>query len=127
MGMENGYPLGKNLENVSFFEKQGIRYITLTHSRNNELADSSTDEGQEWGGLSPFGQEVVKEMNRLGIMVDVSHVHDDTFWDVIALSKAPIIASHSSTRAIQDHPRNLSDEMLKAIGCGSFEVKRLNS
>ena len=109
MGMENGYPLGKELKNVKLFQELGIRYITLTHIRNNEIGDSSTDKKQEWEGLSPFGEEVIKEMNRLGIMIDISHVHDETFWDVIKLTKAPIIASHSNT------PRNINDKMLKAI------------
>ena len=115
MGMENGYPIARNLDNVKLFFDRGIRYITITHSKNNELGDSSADKQPEWGGLSPFGSEVVEEMNRLGIMVDISHVHDKTFWDVIKLTKAPVIASHSSARALHDVPRNLSDEMLKAI------------
>ncbi len=115
MGMENGYPLGQDINNVQLFYEQGIRYITLTHTLNNELGDSSTDEKQEWNGLSPFGEKVILEMNRLGIMVDISHVHDDTFWDVIQLTRSPIIASHSSARAVHEHPRNMNDEMLKAI------------
>lgn len=115
MGMENGYPIGKDISNVKFFYDQGIRYITITHSKNNELGDSSTDKKQEWNGLSPLGEKVVKEMNRLGIMVDISHVHDDTFWDVIKLTKAPVIASHSSAKSLENHPRNMSDEMLKAV------------
>jgi membrane dipeptidase len=115
LGMENGYPLGTDIKAVQSFYDQGIRYITLTHSKNNQLADSSTDKQQQWQGLSPFGEAVVQEMNRLGIMVDVSHVHDDTFWDVIRLSKAPIIASHSNARKVRDVPRNLNDNMLRAI------------
>ncbi|MBE9044093.1 dipeptidase [Pleurocapsales cyanobacterium LEGE 10410] len=115
MGMENGYPIARDLNNVKLFFDWGIRYITITHSKNNELGDSSTDQQPEWGGLSPFGFEVVQEMNRLGIMVDISHVHDETFWDIIKLTKAPVIASHSSARALQNVPRNLSDEMLQAI------------
>ncbi|NES78029.1 MULTISPECIES: dipeptidase [unclassified Okeania] len=115
MGIENGYPIGKDISNVKFFYDQGIRYITITHSKNNELADSSTDKKQEWNGLSDLGEKVVKEMNSLGIMVDISHVHDDTFWDVIKLTKAPVIASHSSARQLENHPRNMSDEMLKAV------------
>jgi membrane dipeptidase len=115
MGMENGYPLGTNIKAVQSFYNQGIRYITLTHSKNNQLGDSSTDKQQKWQGLSPFGAAVVQEMNRLGIMVDISHVHDDTFWDVIRLTKAPIIASHSSSRKLRDLPRNLDDKMLRAI------------
>ena len=115
LGMENGYPLGQDLGNLQFFYQRGIRYITLTHSRNNDLGDSSTDERQEWNGLSPLGKEVVQEMNRLGIMIDISHVHDDTFWDVIELTKAPIIASHSSASALRDVPRNMNDDLLRAI------------
>ena len=99
MGMENGYPLGKDIGNVKMFYDLGVRYITITHMKNNELGDSSTDEKKEWDGLSPLGEQVVQEMNRLGILVDISHVSDDLFWDVIALTKAPVIASHSSARA----------------------------
>ncbi|MDQ7063679.1 MAG: dipeptidase [candidate division KSB1 bacterium] len=115
MGMENGYPIGTDIRNVRYFYDLGIRYITLTHSSNNELGDSSTDKKQEWSGLSPLGEKVVREMNRLGIMVDISHVHDETFWDVIKLTQAPVIASHSSARALCDHPRNMSDDMLRAV------------
>lgn len=115
LGMENGYPLGTDIKAVQAFYDQGIRYITLTHSKNNQIADSSTDKQQQWQGLSPFGEAVVQEMNRLGIMVDVSHANDDTFWDVIRLSKAPIIASHSNARQVRDVPRNMDDNMLRAI------------
>jgi len=115
MGMENGYPLGADLSNVKMFYDLGVRYITLSHTRNNEISDSSTDSTKQWGGLSPLGEKVVREMNRLGIMVDISHVHDDTFWDVIAITKAPVIASHSSAFTLRDHPRNMNDEMLKAV------------
>ena len=115
IGMENGYPIGKEKNNVKLFYDLGVQYITITHSKNNELGDSSTDEQPEWGGLSPFGSEVIGEMNRLGMMVDISHVHDKTFWDIIKLTKSPVIASHSSARALRNVPRNLSDEMLKAI------------
>jgi membrane dipeptidase len=115
MGMENGYPLGTDINNVKMFNDLGVRYITLSHTRNNEISDSSTDSTKQWGGLSPFGEKIVREMNRLGIMVDISHVHDDTFWDVIAVTRAPVIASHSSAFALRDHPRNMNDEMLKAV------------
>ncbi|NER81899.1 MAG: membrane dipeptidase, partial [Leptolyngbya sp. SIO1D8] len=115
LGMENGYPIGDDLEAVQTFYDQGIRYITLTHSKNNQLGDSSTDEQQQWQGLSPFGEAVVHEMNRLGMMVDVSHVHDDTFWDVIRITTAPVIASHSSARSLRDVPRNMDDAMLRAV------------
>ncbi|MEM6633816.1 MAG: dipeptidase [Bacteroidota bacterium] len=116
IGIENGYPIGKDISNVELYFEKGVRYITLVHSSNNDLADSATDpEGTEHGGISDFGAEVVQEMNRLGIMVDVSHGNDSVFYDAIALSKAPIIASHSNARAVTDHRRNMTDEMLKLM------------
>ena len=111
LGMENGYPVGNNIALVDSFYHDGIRYITLCHSYNNDICDSSTD-SVEHGGLSAFGEEVVRRMNDQGIMVDVSHASDASFYDVIEMSRAPIIASHSCTRAICDNPRNLSDDML---------------
>ena len=93
IGIENGYPIGNDLSNIELYYERGVRYITLVHSSNNDLADSATDpNGSEHGGLSDFGSEVVKEMNRLGIMVDVSHGNDSLFYDAISVSKAPIIA-----------------------------------
>ncbi|HEV7350600.1 dipeptidase [Telluribacter sp.] len=116
IGMENGWPVGHDLANLKQFYDLGLRYITLSHSANNDICDSSMDpDGPEYNGLSPFGEEVVREMNRLGIMVDISHVSDSTFYDVMRLTKAPAIASHSSCRALCDHPRNLSDDMIKAL------------
>ncbi len=116
IAVENGYPIGSDLANVELFYNKGVRYITLVHSTNNDLADSSTDsKGSEHEGLSLFGEEVVKEMNRLGIMIDVSHASDDVFYDTIAISKAPIIATHSNARAVTEHKRNMSDDMLKTI------------
>ena len=116
VGIENGYPIGKDLSNVALYYEKGVRYITLVHSSNNDLADSATDsEGPEHGGISAFGAKVVQEMNRLGIMVDVSHGNDSVFYDAIALSKAPIIASHSNARAVTNHKRNMTDEMLKLM------------
>ena len=115
MGMENGYPLGEEIKNVELFYNLGVRYITITHSRNNELGDSSTDPTQEWDGLSPLGEQVVREMNRLGLMVDISHVHDDTFWDVMKIVQAPVIASHSSSWTMCRHARNMKDDMLKEV------------
>ena len=98
------------------FYNAGVRYITLVHSSNNDLADSATDpNGPEHQGLSPFGEEVVREMNRLGIMVDVSHGSDDVFYDAVAISEAPIIASHSNARAVTDHQRNMTDDMLRLM------------
>jgi len=113
IGMENGYPIGKDISLVKEYYDLGTRYITLCHSSNNDICDSSTDrDGTEHDGLSEFGEQVVKEMNRLGIIIDVSHVSDGTFFDVLELSEAPVIASHSGARAVMDHPRNLSDSML---------------
>ncbi len=116
IGMENGFPLGTDLKRVKEFYNRGVRYITLCHSSNNDICDSSTDkQGAEHNGLSKYGEEVVTEMNRLGMMVDVSHISDKAFYDVIGLSKAPVIASHSSVRSIAQHKRNMTDEMIKAL------------
>ncbi|MEM6525447.1 MAG: dipeptidase [Bacteroidota bacterium] len=116
IGIENGYPIGNDISNVEEYFNKGVRYITLVHSSNNDLADSATDpNGTEHGGISEFGEEVVKEMNRLGIMVDVSHGNDSVFYDAITMSQAPIIASHSNARAVTDHRRNMTDEMLKLM------------
>lgn len=111
LGLENGYPIGNDLSLVDSFYNDGIRYITLCHSYNNDICDSSTD-STEHGGLSPFGEKVVQRMNELGMMIDVSHASDETFLDVIELTEAPIIASHSCARALCDNPRNLSDDLL---------------
>jgi len=117
MGMENGAPIGDDLANVKYFHERGIRYITLTHGKDNQICDSSYDTTRTWNGLSPFGEDVVKEMNRVGIMVDISHVSDSTFYDVIKLTKIPVIASHSSCRAFTpDFQRNMNDDMIKKLG-----------
>jgi membrane dipeptidase len=116
LGIENGYPIGNDINNVEEYFNKGVRYITLVHSSNNDLADSATDEnGTEHGGISEFGSKVVSEMNRLGIMVDVSHGNDSVFYDAIKMSKAPIIASHSNARSVTEHKRNMTDEMLKLM------------
>jgi membrane dipeptidase len=116
IGLENGYPLGMDSSAVASFHARGVRYITLCHSRNNDICDSSTDPGgPKWNGLSPLGASVVREMNRLGMLVDVSHVSDSAFYDVLRRSRAPVIASHSCCRALMDNPRNLSDDMLRAL------------
>jgi membrane dipeptidase len=116
IGIENGYPVGTDITKVKEFYDLGARYITLCHSSNNDICDSSTDKsGPEHNGLSAFGEEVVKEMNRIGMIVDVSHISDDSFYDVLAVSKAPVVASHSSCRALCESPRNLDDEMLQAL------------
>lgn len=116
IGMENGFPIGTNLARVKEFYDRGVRYITLCHSSNNDICDSSTDRiGPEHNGLSKFGKEMVLEMNKLGMMVDVSHISDKSFYDVLETSKAPVIASHSSVRAIAHHKRNMTDDMIKAL------------
>jgi membrane dipeptidase len=116
IGMENGYPLGRDIARIKQFYDLGTRYITLAHTRNNDICDSSTDPaGPENNGLSSLGVDVVKEMNRLGMMVDISHVSDKSFYDVLKVTKAPVIASHSSCRALCGTPRNLSDDMLLAL------------
>ncbi len=117
MGMENGAPIEDDLANVEYFHQRGIRYITLTHSKVNQICDSSYDTIRTWNGLSPFGVEVVEEMNRVGIMVDISHVSDSTFYQVMKLSKAPCIASHSSCRKfVPGFERNMDDDMIKLLG-----------
>ena len=116
IGIENGYPAGEDISRVKQYYDMGARYITLCHSANNDICDSSTDpKGSEHGGLSAFGEEFVAEMNRTGMIVDVSHISDDSFYDVLKVSKAPVIASHSSSRALCSSPRNLSDDMLLAL------------
>lgn len=116
IGMENGFPIGTDISRVREFYNRGVRYITLCHSLNNDICDSSSDrKGAEHNGLSEFGREVVKEMNKYGMMIDVSHISDKSFYDVIKLSKAPVIASHSSVRAIAHHNRNMTDDMIKAL------------
>jgi len=116
LGMENGSPINHKLENVQFFADRGIRYITLAHGLSNHISDSSYDENHQWDGLSPFGKEVVAEMNRVGVMIDISHVSDDAFFQVMELTKVPVIASHSSPRHFTPGwERNMSDEMIKAL------------
>lgn len=117
LGMENGAPIEGRLSNLRHFYDRGIRYITLTHSRNNHICDSSYDEERKWNGLSPFGVEIVAEMNRLGMMIDVSHVSDEAFFQVLEQTTAPVIASHSSCRHFTPGwERNLSDEMIRKLG-----------
>jgi membrane dipeptidase len=116
IGVENGYPVANDITRIKKFYDLGARYMTLCHSANNDICDSSTDPGgPENNGLSEFGKEVIEEMNRLGMMIDVSHISDKSFYDVIKASKAPVIASHSSCRALCSSPRNLTDDMLLAL------------
>jgi membrane dipeptidase len=114
--MENGSPIEHNLANVQYFYDRGIRYITLAHALHNHISDSSYDSTHVWNGLSFFGRKVVLEMNRVGIMVDVSHISDDAFYDVMNVTKAPVIASHSSCRFYTPgFERNMSDDMVKLL------------
>lgn len=117
LGMENGQPIGEDLTKLDYFHKRGIRYITLAHSLPNAISDSSYSEDKPNGGLSPFGEHVVKRMNEIGIMVDVSHISDDAFWDVMDYTDVPVIASHSSARHFTPgFERNMSDDMIKRLG-----------
>lgn len=116
LGMENGTPIGGKLENLQHFYQRGIRYITLSHSESNHIADSSYDLRRRWNGLSPFGKELIVAMNNIGMMIDISHVSDDAFYQTVALSKVPVIASHSSLRSYTPgFERNMDDEMIKAL------------
>jgi membrane dipeptidase len=117
MGVENGYPIGEDIARIKEFYDRGARYMSLTHNGHNQLADSHTGErdGWKWNGISPFGKEVIAEMNRLGIMVDVSHASKESMLQAAALSKGPIIASHSAVRALCDVSRNMDDEQLLAL------------
>jgi membrane dipeptidase len=124
MGLENGAPI-QNLDDLRHFYDRGIRYITLAHSKTNQLSDSSYDSHHQWNGLSPFGREVVTEMNRLGIMVDVSHISDDAFRDVMEVTTAPAIASHSSCRSFTPgFERNMSDDMIRTLAAqgGTIDI-----
>ena len=116
LGMENGSPLVGDLANLDHFHERGIRYITLAHSKSNKISDSSYDPTRQWDGLSEFGEQVVGRMNELGIMVDISHVSDDAFWDVMKITATPVIASHSSARNFTPgFERNMNDDMIKAL------------
>ncbi|MGQ0698040.1 MAG: dipeptidase [Panacagrimonas sp.] len=116
LGLENGSALGSDLSNVAYFAGRGIRYITLTHTRNNQIGDSSGEVVGKWSGLSPFGGQAVLEMQRQGVMIDVSHVADSTFYQVLELARVPVIASHSSCRELTPgYLRNMDDDMLRAI------------
>jgi membrane dipeptidase len=115
MGIEGGHAIEGDLQLLRAFHRAGVRYMTLTHSNHNEYADSCGEATPKWGGLNRLGVKVVEEMNRLGMMVDISHVADPTFAQVLQVTRAPVIASHSSCRALCGHPRNMSDDMLRAL------------
>ncbi len=122
MGVEGGHMINDDLKNVDKFASLGVRYMTLTHMRNTNWADSSTDRPAH-KGLTDFGKQVVVEMNRVGMMVDVSHIADKTFYDVLATSQAPVIASHSSCRVLDDAPRNMTDDMIRALAAKSGVIQ----
>lgn len=116
MGMENGSPIANSFDNLKMFYDRGIRYVTLSHSLANHISDSSYDLRRKWKGLSPFGKELIVEMNKIGMMIDISHVSDDAFYQAIAITKAPVIASHSSLRKFTPgFERNMNDDMIKAL------------
>ena len=115
LGLENGSPVGKSMDRLQEFYDAGVRYVTLCHSRDNQICDSCASASGKWGGLSPFGKEVIAEMNRIGMLVDVSHISDAAFYDVIRCSQRPVVATHSCCRALSDHPRNMTDDMIRAL------------
>ena len=123
IGLENASPIGKSLDNLKYLYDNGIRYITLCHSSDNQVCDSCASEVKTWGGLSPFGREVVAEMNRLGILVDVSHVSDATFYDVLKYSTKPVVATHSCCRALCNQPRNMTDDMIKCLAAAGGVIQ----
>ncbi|MFA5496934.1 MAG: dipeptidase [Bacteroidales bacterium] len=112
LGMENAGPIHKDLSLLRLFHKMGVRYITLTHAGNNEVCDSSATKEKRWNGVSPFGRELIAEMNRLGVLVDVAHISDQAFYDVLNYSTRPVVSTHSCCRALCDVPRNLTDQMI---------------
>ncbi len=114
LGMENGLPIQENLALLRQFYRMGVRYVTLTHNTDNQICDSAA-EGVRWHGLSPFGRRLVAEMNRIGMIIDLAHSSDETFYDCIRCSKAPVVSTHSACRALAGHRRNMTDDMLRAI------------
>lgn len=123
LGLENGSPIEDSLERISLFYDRGVRYITLCHTADNQICDSCASGIGKWGGLSPFGKEAVAEMNRIGMLIDVSHISDASFWDVLAHSKAPVAATHSCCRSLAGHPRNMTDDMIKALAAAGGVVQ----
>lgn len=115
LGLENGSPIGEDIGRIKWFYDRGVRYITLCHSSDNQICDSCASKKKTWGGISPFGKDLIAEMNRLGILIDVSHVSDDSFYDVLKFSTKPVVATHSCCRALCDHPRNMTDDMIRAL------------
>ena len=123
LGLENGSPIGNDLSRLKEFYDKGIRYMTLCHSADNEICDSCASAAKRWNGLSPFGKEVVAEMNRLGMLVDVSHISDKSFYDVLECSSRPVVATHSCCRALAGHPRNMTDDMIRALAAAGGVIQ----
>ena len=115
VGLENASPIGESLERLKYFYDRGVRYVTLCHSKDNLVCDSCASVDKTWRGLSPFGKELVAEMNRIGMLIDVSHISDEAFYDVLKYSTRPVVATHSCCRALAGHPRNMTDDMIKAL------------
>jgi Zn-dependent dipeptidase, microsomal dipeptidase homolog len=123
LGMENGAPIQKDLSLLRLFYRMGIRYVTLTHAGNNEICDSCATKEKKWNGVSPFGRRVIAEMNKLGMLIDVSHISDDAFYDVLKYSKSPVVATHSCCRALSNHPRNMTDQMIKDLAAAGGVIQ----
>ena len=115
LGLENGSPIGNSFDRLKWLYDRGVRYVTLCHSLDNQICDSCASKVKRWGGLSPFGKELVAEMNRLGILIDVSHISDASFYDVLKYSDRPVVATHSCCRALCPHPRNMTDDMIRSL------------
>lgn len=123
LGMENGAPIQKDLSLLRLFYRLGIRYMTLTHAGNNEICDSCSPKEKRWNGVSPFGKEVIAEMNKIGMIIDVSHISDEAFYDVLKYSRAPVVATHSCCRALSNHPRNMTDQMIKDLAAAGGVIQ----
>lgn len=123
IGLENGSAIGESLDELSRFYEAGVRYVTLCHSGDNQICDSCASKVKRWNGLSPFGRQVVAQMNSLGMLIDVSHISDEAFYDVVSLSTKPVVATHSCCRALADHPRNMTDDMIRKIAASGGVVQ----
>lgn len=122
LGLENGAAIGRQIDRLYEFHDAGVRYVTLCHSRDNQICDSCA-QGCTWHGLSPFGKDVVRYMNRMGMLVDVSHISDSSFHDVLATSTRPVVATHSCCRALADHPRNMTDDMIRELAAAGGVIQ----
>lgn len=122
LGLENGAAVGSQIDRLYEFHDAGVRYMTLCHSRDNQICDSCA-QGSTWHGLSPFGKEVIRHMNRMGMLVDVSHISDNSFYEVLATSSRPVVATHSCCRALADHPRNMTDDMIRELAAAGGVIQ----